>query len=159
MKDWFLKFPLREQVALLLLGGALLLYLIYMLMIRPLGVARTDLANRNAGTAETLQRVDVMVTQIRELRKGAGGSTGPRTQNLTALLNESAGRFSLPISRLQPNSRGAVQIRFEAVSLESLLRWIHQLETVDNVAVEELSMTQTSSAGIVGANLRVAART
>lgn len=159
MKDWFLKFPLRDQVALLLLGAALLLYLVFMLMIKPLGEARVELANRNVATAEALQRVDGMVTQIRDLRSSARGRNSSSTQNLTALLNQSAGRFELPISRLQPNSRGAVQVRFEAVSLESLLRWIHQLETADNIVVEELSMTQTSSAGIVGANLRVAART
>ncbi len=158
MKDWFLRFSLRDQLALLALAAALMAYLVFMLLIRPVEESRRELSARNAATAEALGRVDMMAAEVRALR--AVGSTGRSSggRNLTALLNSSADGFQLPISRLQPNSRGGVQLRFEAVSLESLLRWVYHLESAQDILVEDLSISQTSTAGIVGANLRVTAR-
>ena len=77
MKDWFYRFNTREQMSLLLLGGALLLYLVYVLLWSPLDGRRDDMAQRNVAAAESLQRVDGMVSEILRLRE-AGGSTAPR---------------------------------------------------------------------------------
>ena len=51
MKDWFYRFNTREQLSLLLLGGALLLYLVYMLLWSPLDQRRDDMAQRNVAAA------------------------------------------------------------------------------------------------------------
>ena len=158
MKDWFLRFSLRDQLALLALGAALLVYLIFMVLIQPLEQSRSEMSARNTATAEALGRVDAMAAEIRALRAAGQSGRAGGNRNLTALLNSSADSFQLPISRLQPNNRGAVQLRFEAVPLESLLRWVHRLESAEGIRVEELSISQTSSAGVVGATLRVTAR-
>ncbi len=156
MKDWFLRFSLREQVYLLIMAVALTVYGLFFLVINPLSDAREELRARNESTAEALHRVDALAAELRSLRQ-SNTSTRGAGRNLTAQLNASANRFGLQIARLQPNSRGAVQLRFEAAVLDGLLRWIHQLETVEGLLVEELSFSQTSSAGVVSATLRVAA--
>ena len=156
MKDWFLKFPLRDQVALMALAVAVSLYVIFVLIVVPMGDAREELARVNVATADQLQRVDLMAAEIKALR-GSGSSSGASSnRNLTTLLNGSANRYQLSITRLQPNSRGAVQLRFERAPLEQLLRWIHELETSESLLVEELSVSQTGNAGVVSASLRVA---
>ncbi|CAN0603926.1 unnamed protein product [Ectocarpus sp. 12 AP-2014] len=157
MKEWFLRFSMRDQLALLMLAAALGLYILIMLVFRPLGQARAELDDRNHATAEALVRVDELVTQVRALRSNGGARPQAASRNLTELINDSAESFGLAINRLQPNSRGAVQLRFETVSLESLLRWLHRLETAESVLVEELSISQTANAGVVGASVRVAA--
>ena len=156
MKAWFLRFSLREQIYLLCMAAALGLYALFTLALGPLASARESAQNRNRATLQVLQRVDALTAELRERRRAAGDAraAGP---NLTAQLNASADRFALPITRLQPNSRGAVQLRFEGASLEALLRWMHHLETAEGLLIEELSITQTSSAGVVSATLRVAA--
>ncbi|MEM1404464.1 MAG: type II secretion system protein M [Pseudomonadota bacterium] len=156
MKAWFLKFPLRDQIALLALAAAVSLYVIFMLMVIPLGSAREELARSNASTAEQLKRVDLMAAEIKALRGSGAASPSSPNRNLTALLNGSANRYQLSITRLQPNSRGAVQLRFERAPLDQLLRWIHELETGESLLVEELSVSQTGNAGVVSASLRVA---
>ena len=157
MKAWFLRFSIREQIALLLMAAVVALYGTVMLLLQPLGQARAELEARNVATAEVLKRVDGMATEIRTLR--AGEATGSRAArpNLTALLNSSAERFQLRISRVQPNSQGAVQLRFERAELDRLLRWIYELETTESLLVEDLSLSQTSDAGVVSATLRVTA--
>jgi len=157
MKQWFLRFTPREQLALLLMTAAVTLYALFMLLVAPLGKARDDMASRNDATAELLARVDGMAAEISALREADQGRPRGAQRNLTALVNSSAERYGLRPSRLQPNARGAVQVRFEAASLAALLRWIHDLEANRGLAVEELSMSQTSSAGMVSVTARIAA--
>lgn len=156
MKQWFLRFTPREQLALLLMASAVTLYALFMLIVAPLAAAREEMVSRNAATAELLARVDGMAAEISALRETNEGRPAAAQRNLTALVNSSAERYGLRPSRLQPNSRGAVQIRFEAAPLAALLRWVHDLEVSRGLAVEELSMSQTASAGTVSVTARVA---
>jgi type II secretory pathway component PulM len=157
MKAWFEAYPLREQLALLLMAAVIVIYILVLFVFRPLGQAKSELAARNVATAEVLQRVDVMAAEIRSLRNADSGRSSAPAANLSATLNDSANRYQLRVSRLQPNSRGAVQLRFESAPLEALLRWLHDLESRQGLLLEELSLSQTSSAGVVSATVRVAA--
>ena len=65
MRAWFDGLTQREQLSLLLLGLALALYLVYMLLVAPLGTARDELARQNRGVAESLQRVDAIRLRVR----------------------------------------------------------------------------------------------
>ncbi|WOJ98418.1 type II secretion system protein M [Congregibacter brevis] len=157
MKAWFERYTLREQVALLVMAFAVIAYLMAVFVVLPLGQAREDLSARNTATAEALLRVDAMATEIRALKNSQGSKSGSRSANLSASLNQSASRYALRVSRLQPSSQGSVQLRFESANLEALLRWVYELETVQGLRIDDLSLSQTSSAGTVSATLRVAA--
>lgn len=153
MKQWFLNFSTRDQLALLILGAALALYLLFFLAIQPLAMAVAQMETTNQATEETLQRVDRTASQILALREAA--PVVSRSRNLTVLLNSGAEAAGVRISRLQPGSRGSVQLRIESVSFDALLRWLHQLEYGDGLLLEELSVSQSGAPGFVGATLRV----
>ncbi len=155
MKAWFLRFTLREQLMLLAMAVAIVTYIVVALVLVPMEQQRRERSARNVATAEALGRVDAMVTELEALRGSGNRSARGGNRNLTALLNRSVAGYGLQISRLQPNSQGAVQVRFESVPLEPLLRWIHRLETADGLLVQELSMSQVSAAGYVSVSLRV----
>jgi type II secretory pathway component PulM len=155
MKAWFLRFTPREQLALLAMAVAVAVYVLVLLVVVPLGEARRALAARNDAAAETLARVEGLASRIEALRTGAS-TGGGESRNLTALVNASAERFGLRPSRLQPNGRGAVQVRFEAAPLGPLLRWLHEVESERGLAVEELSLNQTQLAASVSVTARIA---
>ncbi|MDP5070803.1 MAG: type II secretion system protein M [Congregibacter sp.] len=157
MKAWFERFPLRDQLALLLMAAVIIVYVLVMFVMRPLGQARAELSARNQATAAVLRRVDAMATEIQSLQDQKADGRSPPSVNLSASLNQSAVRYQLRVSRLQPSSQGAVQIRFESAPLDALLRWLHEIETVQGLLVEDVSLGQTSSAGVVSATLRIAA--
>jgi general secretion pathway protein M len=71
------------------------------------------------------------------------------------VLTSSAESLGLRISRLQPNSRGGVQLRMESVAFDALLRWLHGLEEQQGLLLEEVSVSQSGAPGIVSASLRV----
>jgi type II secretory pathway component PulM len=154
MKEWFFQRNQREQMSLLVLGAAVSLYLLYMFVWSPLDTRREQLAVQNAAIAESRVRVDTMVSQLLELRDG-GAKAGAK-RNLTAVINESTARFQLPVIRLQPNSRGEIQVRVENALFDDVLKWLHEMEYGQSLLVREVSVTPANSAGRVNVTVRIA---
>lgn len=154
MKEWFAQRNQREQLSLCLLGVALLLYLLYILLWSPLERRRDDLAAQNTAIAASLSRVDAMASELLALREG-----GPRPgagRNLTTLVNQSTSRAQLPVSRLQPNARGEIQVRLENAAFDDLLGWLYEMEYQEGLLLREVSITEAGSAGRVNATVRIA---
>jgi type II secretory pathway component PulM len=64
----------------------------------------------------------------------------------------------LAVKRLQPNSRGEVQIRFEGVAFDNLLRFLEQIEAVSGLSVLDASVSSAGQSAGVNATLRIAGR-
>lgn len=154
MKEWFAGLSQREQLSLVMLGFALGLYLLYMLAWAPLAERRDQLTVQNQVTAESLQRVDAMVSEITRLRAGGGAISAQR--NLTSLVNQSTNRYNLQVSRLQPNSRGDIQVRLENAIFDDLLAWLDEVENREGLLVTEVAITRAGDSGRVNVSIRIA---
>jgi type II secretory pathway component PulM len=154
VKEWFARLEQREQLRLLLLAVVVVLYLLYVLAWSPLDSRRNALKLQNDAIAESLVRVDAMVSQLLELREGGAGA-GPR-HNLMSEINESTGRYELPVMRLQPNSRGEIQVRVENAPFDKVIRWLDEVEFGKGLLVREVSLTQAGTAGHVNVTVRIA---
>ncbi len=152
MKEWFQQFTQREQLYILLCAGAVLLYLLLVGIWRPVAGMRDDMAVQNERVAQSLVRVQAMVSELQQLRSADGGQ---RKLNLNQVINASTSKHGISPTRIQPSSRGDTQVRFEDVKLENLLRWLHQLETVDELLIQELSLNQGERGGLVNASVRL----
>ncbi len=153
MKEWFAGLDQREQVSLLVLGIALVLYLLYMVAWAPLAERRAQLEVQNEAVAQSLQRVDAMVSEIIRLREGGGASASRR--NLTSLVNQSTGRHGLQVSRLQPNSRGDIQVRLENAVFDDVVAWLDEVENREGLLVTEIAITRSGNVGRVNATIRI----
>ena len=154
MKEWFAGLNQREQLSLVILAFALGVYLLYMLAWAPLAERRDQLTVQNHEAAQSLQRVDAMVSEITRLRAGGGAVSSQR--NLTALVNQSTSRHSLQVSRLQPNSRGDIQVRLENAVFDDLVAWLDEVENREGLLVTEVAITRTGESGRVNASIRIA---
>jgi len=154
VKAWFAGLDQREQLSVLLLAVVVALYLLYVLAWSPLDSRRNALAIQNTAIAESRMRVDAMVSQLLELRKNGAG-TGAR-QNLTVEINTSTSRYALPVVRLQPNSRGEIQVRVENAPFDKVMQWLYEVEYEKGLLVREVSLTQASAAGQVNVTVRIA---
>ena len=152
MGRWFEALSRRDQVALLMLGGALLLWLFFRLVVIELDGRRARLTRANQMLAEQLVRVDYKVEQLSGLRAGGGG----RQVNLTQTLSQTSDALGLAVKRLQPNSRGEVQIRFEGVAFDGLLQFLEEIEGSLGLRVMDASVSSAGRDGGVNATLRVA---
>ncbi len=154
MKQWFMGLTQREQLSLLIMGLAVALYLAFVIFIAPLSQARDRMVVQNRGVAESLQRVEVLVSQILHLRETGNGSSTNR--NLTSLVNRSTSSYQLQVNRLQPNSRGELQVRLENAVFDDLIAWLYQVEYKEGLRVLETSITQAGTVGRVNATVRLA---
>jgi general secretion pathway protein M len=154
MKDWFAQLNQREQMSLFMLSLVVGLYLLFVLIWSPLASKRDALEVQNSAIAGSLARVDAMVSELLQLRDG-GASVNTR-RNLTSLINQSTSRMELQVSRLQPSSRGDIQVRLENASFDDVLEWLHEMEYREGLLVREVSVTQAGSAGRVNATVRIA---
>ena len=154
MKEWFSQLNQREQLRLLLLSLALLVYLLYILVLSPLESEREQLIAQNSAVIESQGRVDAMVSQLLQLREG-GAKAGAK-RNLTSVINQSTSRLQLPVMRLQPNSRGEIQVRIENASFNDVLKWLNEMEYTESLLVREVSVTPAASAGRINITVRIA---
>ena len=154
MKQWFMGLTQREQLSLLIMGLAVALYLAFVIFIAPLSQARDRMVVQNRGVAESLQRVEVLVSQILHLRETGNGSSTNR--NLTSLVNRSTSSYQLQVNLLQPNSRGELQVRLENAVFDDLIAWLYQVEYKEGLRVLETSITQAGNVGRVNATVRLA---
>ena len=154
MKQWFSQLAQREQLSLLVLVSAVLVYLLYMLVWVPLDSRREALIVQNEAVAESRVRVDAMVSQIMQLRK-SGAQSGTR-RNLTSVINESTTRFKLPVIRMQPNRQGEIQVRLENADCGAMMQWLHEMENGKGLLVRELSLTQAGTSGLVNITVKIA---
>jgi general secretion pathway protein M len=154
MKQWFTGLTQREQLSLLIMGLAVALYLAFVIVIAPLSQARDRMVVQNRGVAESLQRVEVLVSQILHLRETGNGSSTNR--NLACLVNRATSSYQLQVNRLQPNSRGELQVRLENAVFDDLIAWLYQVEYKEGLRVLETSITQAGTVGRVNATVRLA---
>lgn len=154
MKDWFLALNQREQMSLMALALAVVVYVLFEFVWSPLAEQRENLAQQNVAIAESLVRVDAMVSELQQLRD-SGAQVGAK-RNLTRLINQSTTRLKLAVSRLQPNSRGEIQVRLENAAFDDVLKWLHEMEYREGLLVREVSITQAGSTGRVNATVRMA---
>jgi len=153
MQVWFARLERREQLSLVLLAAVVGLYLAWVLIWSPLAGMRDRMVEQNRATAAALVRVDTLVAELQEARASSG--PGGQRRNLAAVVDQSTGHFGLAVNRLQPGSRGDLQVRLENARFADLIAWLHQLELAEGLLLEEVAITQAGSAGFVNATIRI----
>jgi len=153
MKDMFLNMTRREQIYVLVMVAVVGLWLLFTLALNPAASARETMRASNESAIDLLARVDAKATELMRLRQEG---TTQNNGSLVSAISRSSELAGLPVRRLQPNSRGEVQVRYEAVDYDDLARWLYQIELVEGLLVVEASITQAGRSGGVNASVRVA---
>jgi type II secretory pathway component PulM len=152
MREWFNAQTPRDQIALIALAAAVVIYSVVAFALVPASEAHSQMvANNKAATAQ-LARVEAKVSQLVDLR--ANGESG-QNQNLSSTLSAAAQNAGLIVKRLQPNSRGEVQVRFESVEFDALLQWLQTIEGNEGLRIIDASVSDAGRSGGVNATLRV----
>lgn len=152
MREWFNAQTQRDQLALMILTAALVLYGLVAFVLMPVNDARNQMLANNEAAITQLARVEAKVSQLLELR---ANSEAGQNQNLSSTLSAAAQNAGLVVKRLQPNSRGEVQVRFESVEFDALLQWLQTIEGNEGLRIVDASLSDAGRSGGVNATLRV----
>ncbi|MDA8562320.1 type II secretion system protein M [Luminiphilus sp.] len=151
IRQWFQSLVVRDQMALMILAAVLSVWVFIQVIFVELDGRRQRLTAGNEALASTLSRIDLKVEQLAALRADGGGVQ----VNLTRTLSQLSETLGLPVKRLQPNSRGEVQIRFEGIAFDGLLQFLEQIEGSSGLVVVDGSISSAGNNGGVNATLRV----
>ena len=142
-------------MAILLLTGFLLVFSVFQFALMPMSENRAQMALNNGAASAQLSRVEAKVSRLLSLRDA--GSTG-QNDNLSSTLSAAAQNAGLTVKRLQPNSRGEVQVRFEGADFDALLQWLQTVEGNEGLRIIDASVSDAGRSGGVNATLRVRGR-
>lgn len=153
MKEWFNELERREQWIVIAGAVTVLLYVLYMSVLAPINDKIATLQLRNKGAAETLQVIQQGAQEINALRGASSGGSG-RGVSLSKMVDQSAAKFNIRVSRFQPSGNNEAQVWLEKVDFNQLIAWLDQMENGYGVAVSNVSMNSANNPGTVNARVR-----
>lgn len=125
---------LREQIAFLVAGTAIALFLLYVGLIRPLDMSleksRVSLSTEQA----RFERITGLLSRAGNQPDTATMSDKP----LRAALTETAKRVNIGLSIIQPGEDGSVTVRINKTSSATLMRWLSVLQLEQGLQADEV---------------------
>ena len=154
-QQWFNNLPRKEQTMLLIGGGAVLVYIVFVLVLAPMSKSVSELQRKNQVAAETLAEVQRLAAEYKQLESNGGGKPAASRGSLTRLVDSSVQSNQLTMSRFQPSSTGDVQVRFENAVFNNIVAWLNDIEVVNGVMIKDLTISPGSADGLVNVSVRL----
>jgi len=155
LKARFDQLPLRQQWLLVAAAILIVVYIAVAVIYRPLVNKRDLLSQQNAGAERTLQWMRGAIAEIKSLR-GAGNASAATTSGMTLsqLVESSAARHGLRVSRFQPAGDDEAQVWLDKVAFDSVVLLLDQLENQYGLDVLSVAINGANAPGLVNVRLR-----
>ena len=140
-KLWWRGRTSREQRLMLAMFALLGLVLVWLLIVRPLGDARSRAYERYADAALALAEARAQARLISTFERSAPASLG---EPIGDLLSRSATEAGFPIARLEPEGPNQATLVLASVRPQAFFGWVAQMESSRGLIVERLNATTNS---------------
>lgn len=144
---------LEERERLMVSIGALIvgITLLYLIVWEPMAKAHLRREADLAAARQLATRIELLAGQVRS-NPGSGASRG---LSLLAAVDQASksGVLNRPLTRIQPEGDAEVKVWLEAISFESLVRWIAQMQMRDGIVVRSAQIERDVTPGTVSAQL------
>jgi len=146
MQERWLQLNLREQRLVIAMASVVLFFILYSVIWAPLN------DNIEAATKKVERRQELLawVQKSTSIYKNAVGSAGANNRNtsLSSLVNKTASRNNIAITRMQPQGEN-IQVWIDEVPFDNLLKWLEQLSTKEGLKVKSIDITNAEQTGVV----------
>ncbi len=156
MKVWFMNLEARERMFLVTGAVALLAFLLYLGMWRPLATSVVELKTSVGVQRATVQWMLRSAGEVRA-RQAGGNSTRPGLagRSLLAVVDQSARGVGLGsvLKRVEPEGSDAVRVWLEKAPFDKLITWIAGLSEKRGVAVRAITVERQNENGWVNSRV------
>ncbi len=155
MKTWFEKLTQREQLALGICALTVVGLLVYLLFWHPVKAEQERLRTHLKAQTEALVRMQLAAQEVQQLR----GEDLPAFQerndeSLLALIDRTARAAIVDgLNRLEPDGEHAVKLWLKEANFDSLVRWLHELQTGWGAQASLVSLQRAEQPGLVTGRL------
>lgn len=147
--------PKRDQQALMALGIALLLAVLYFLVWSPAHeFATKQQANLNS-SQELLSWVRANEGIAKTLVSNAGESSSQilDSQSLVSTVSANAQKHKIKLKRFEPSGDRKVRVWLEKVPFNTVIVWLRDLNKTYNIEVSQVSIDKDEKGGLVNVRL------
>lgn len=146
MKIWWQQLKISEQRLVAIMTIVVISFLFFSLIWQPL----------NEGITKTQQKIVRQQTLLTEVQEGTqryqqakiNGGSGQSNGSLSSIVNQSAGRHNITITRLQPQADD-LQVWIDEVPFSQLLGWLEFLANREGLLVKNIDLGKTDEKGVV----------
>jgi general secretion pathway protein M len=136
----------REQLAVLILGGFVLVVMVLLLVVLPLHRFNSDAIANYHAQQDTLAWMQSNRAQIGASNSGNARKPG---DSVLTLANQSARTLGLSFKRYEPNGERGVNLWLEQVPFDQVIKWLDALERDYGVIAVDFSASRRNETGLV----------
>ncbi|MGZ9896815.1 type II secretion system protein M [Shewanella gaetbuli] len=146
LRIWWQGLQLREQQLVGSCGIFVVIGILYWGIWSPISAAQEE-AERNYNSAQqTLSYVKTTANKIAGLK--SSGSAPKARGSLSSIVNQTAGQYSLEITRMQPQGN-KIQLWMDDVPFDALLSYLHDLVVQKGLTLESVDLSESDTVGFV----------
>jgi general secretion pathway protein M len=135
-----------EQKLLLIMAIFLPLFALYMMVT----TVSEGLEKSTTKLEKQVELNEWAADQIAIIQQSKGGGANKSSQgSITQLINASARKHGVTISRLQPQKTDTVRVGIEEVGFNKFIAWLTELENRHGIKVASIDFSRSDSAGRV----------
>ncbi|WP_110458308.1 type II secretion system protein M [Shewanella algidipiscicola] len=146
LKTWWNGLILREQQLVATCGVVLMLGVLYWGVWTPISEAEQDAERALQAQQATLTYVKQTANKIVALQN-AGGKKA-YSSSLSATVTQTAKRYGLAITRMQPQGQ-KIQVWMDEVPFNSLLSYLSDLVQQQGLSLDSIDLAQADAPGLV----------
>lgn len=143
--------PLSEKRILGVIAVVVIISLFYLLVFDPIVSWRAQEQKRFSAN----QRVYSQVARLVDRFEKQQASPENEKDGLASIIDTSLQENGLAMRGFQPGKNNDARLRLNDVAYEPLAQWLYDLEYRYNIAIEELSISQAKTQGLLVASIRV----
>jgi general secretion pathway protein M len=146
MTAWWQARTRREQILLGVMGAALLAFVLWFGVQRPIAQAKAAAAERYDRALADRAVVETAAARIVALRRGPGGDV--KRVPAAEAVNASAAAAGLTLTRVEPEADGGVQAAVGGVAPAQLFGWLAALQRDYGVTPRHLTVIKDDAGGL-----------
>ncbi len=150
VEDWNER-PKSEKNIIIVVSGLMILTLLYLFVAEPLINWREKEQRSLVANTKVLSQVEGLVQRF-ENQKAAGAQA---QKGLAQVIDQSLQANGLAMRGFQPGKNNDARLRLTNVKYEPLVQWLYDIEYQHKLVIEELSVSETKTQGLLLANIRV----
>lgn len=143
--------PLSEKRILAILGIFVVICLFYLLVVDTLVSWRAQEERQLLAN----QKIYTQVTRLAHRFEQQKAAPNANSEGLATVIDKSLQKNGLTMRGFQPGKNNDARLRLSDVAYEALVQWLYDVEYKHNITIEELSISQAKTAGLLMANIRV----
>ncbi len=153
LKEWWSQASMRDQLSLVIGGGFVVLYILFMMVLKPVSEMRDKEEIKNRALLNNLEEVRVLAAQV--VAKNQRGGQKSDSRSLESIVQSSTATHSLQPASINPSGDNGVRLRFEEANFENVLKWLYEMEVSQSLRIKDISITPASNPGAVTVNMRL----